>query len=342
MVCAALVLLLGGCSIGHYTHLLRGHLDLMSRREPITALLADPGIPESLRQGLQEAQAARTFAIATLRLPDNGSYTQYADLGRPFAQWSVMATPELSLEPRQWCYLLVGCFAYAGYFREVRARSEADALAEQGYDTHVGGITAYSTLGWFDDPVLNTMLAGSPERLAGLIFHELAHQRLHLSGDTAFNESFATFVEQQGLREYLRGQPGRLQSWQESAARRRQLAALMLDTRARLEVIYAGVDDNASKRRAKAAEFERLRAGYAEMRERWGAGPFDGWFEAPLNNARLLPFALYDRWVPAFNALFAQAGNDWEEFYRRADSMTEMAPAGRQALLESLLETHRR
>lgn len=332
-------LLLGGCSLGHYAHLLRGHLDLLSRREPITGLLAAPDTPERLRQDLRAAMAARAFAIGTLRLPDNGSYTQYADLGRPFVQWSVLAAPELSLEPRQWCYPFAGCFAYVGYYDEALARAEAASLAAAGFDTHVGGVTAYSTLGWFDDPVLNTMTAGPPERLAGLLFHELAHQRLHVGGDTAFNESYAAFVEQQGLREYLRDRPDRLQAWQAAAARRAQLSARMLETRTRLEQAYAGPEGDDHKRRRKGEEFARLRADYEEMRRLWGGdGSLDGWFQEPLNNARLLPFALYQRWVPAFARLHAEAGSDWEAFYRRCESLARLAPAERQQALQALLD----
>lgn len=330
--------LLGGCSAGHYAHLIRGHYELLSRRVPIAELLADPATPDSLRASLREVQAARAFSVATMRLPDNGSYTQYADLGRPYVQWSVFAAPELSLEPRQWCYLWFGCFAYRGYYDEVRARNEASALAADGYETYVGGIRAYSTLGWFDDPVLNTMLSGPSERTAGLLFHELAHQRLHVRDDTAFNESFAAFVGRQGVREFLRGQPARLAAWQVGLERTIRLAALMLETRAMLESVYLSAADDDTKRRLKRDAFAGLREHYAVLRGEWGgAGEFDGWFSDPLNNARLLPFGLYERWVPAFAALYRQAGSDWPAFYRLCEELAQLESAPRQAALDRLL-----
>lgn len=339
IVCVTILLLfLSACSVGHYTHLIRGHYDLLSRRIPISEVLADPATSESLQAALQEAQAARAFSVATMKLPDNGSYTQYADLGRPYVQWSVLAAPELSLEPKQWCYLWFGCFAYRGYYDEARARDDASTLAAQGYETYIGGIKAYSTLGWFDDPVLNTMLSGRSERIAGLLFHELAHQRLHVRDDTAFNESFAAFVERQGVQEFLRGQPERLTAWQRVAERVSRLAGLMLNTRTELQSVYASAADDDTKRRLKREAFAELLKQYAVLRSEWGGdGEFDGWFRDPLNNARLLPFGLYERWVPAFAALYRQAGSDWRAFYQRCEALAQLDFAARQAALARLL-----
>lgn len=335
---AGLILLLatglGGC---HYVHLLRGHYDLMSRRVPIAELLANAGTPDDVRHKLVVAQDARFFAVHTLQLPDNASYTLYADLQRPYVQWSVMAAPELSLKPKQWCFPVAGCVAYIGFYDREQALEEAQSLAGQGFDTHIGGVSAYSTLGWFDDPVLNTMLVGSDERLAGLIFHELAHQQLYASGDTMFNESLASFIEAQGLREFLSGQPERLQRWQVHAARHARVVDLMLDARARLEALYAGNADVATQRRLKQQEFERLQARYAELRMAWGeTADFDGWFADGFNNARLLPFGLYHQWVPAFAQLYRESAGDWKEFHRRAKALADLAPELRSRALSAL------
>ena len=189
-----LVLLTGCSSLGYYAQLAGGQWQLLQARQPVAELLADPRQPAELRRRLQRAQAARDFASTRLALPDNRSYRLYADLARPYVVWNLFATPEFSLEPVTHCFPIAGCVAYRGYFDEQRARGAAALLRVQGLDTEVAGVAAYSTLGWFDDPLLGGMLAWNDERLAGLIFHELAHQRLYLPGDTAFNESFARFV----------------------------------------------------------------------------------------------------------------------------------------------------
>ena len=247
---AAAVALLPGC---YYGHLARGQLDLLSKRVPIAEVLADPATDAALRRKLERALDARAFASRELGLPDNASYTSYADLGRPYAVWNVFAAPELALEPHEWCYPFLGCLAYRGFYDRARAEAAAAELKEQGLDVYVAGIPAYSTLGWFDDPLLNTM-NGEEDALAGTIFHELAHQVHFVDGDTAFNESFATFVEQEGLRRYLKDAPelaaaaARRERWQED------FVALMLGARERLAAIYASEAPDADKRERKRAE----------------------------------------------------------------------------------------
>ncbi|MGQ0587262.1 MAG: aminopeptidase [Gammaproteobacteria bacterium] len=330
---AALAAPLSGC---YYGHLLKGQVALLSAREPIDELIASPTTDAVLRARLERAQDARRFASRELKLPDNGSYTSYADLGRPYAVWNVFAAPELALEPHEWCYPLLGCLAYRGFYDVERAKREAAELGEEGLDTFVAGIGAYSTLGWFDDPLLNTM-RGEDDALAGTIFHELAHQVVFADGDTAFNESFATFVEQEGLRRYLAADPALAQA----AARRQQreddFLGLMMSARTRLEAVYQG-DGTADERRAgKREAFERLRQDYASLREQWGGdGRYDGWLAGELNNARMLPFGLYNRWVPAFAALFERELRDWRAFYRAAGELAELEEAERREQLARL------
>ena len=209
----ALTALLSGCQVGYYAHLLRGELDLLSRRQSIEGLLAAPQTDAALKPRLALALEARRFASRELRLPDNGSYTQYADLGRPYALWNVYASPEFALAGHEWCYPLLGCMEYRGFYDRERAEAEATRLRGQGLDVAVAGVPAYSTLGWFDDPVLNTLLRGPDDWLAGTVFHELAHQQLFAKGDTSFNESFASFVEEEGLRrDHYRRRDGSLRS----------------------------------------------------------------------------------------------------------------------------------
>jgi predicted aminopeptidase len=331
-------LLLSGCAnLDYLSHLAVGQARLLQAREPVSAILADPGADPQLQRRLALAQQARTFASAELGLPDNRSYRLYADLQRPYVVWNVFATAELSLAPQTHCFPIAGCVAYRGFYQQGRARGAAALLRQQGLDTHVAGIEAYSTLGWFDDPILNSMLRWDDERLAAVIFHELAHQQLYVQDDTAFNESFASFVEQQGLHQWLvsRGLPA-----QDDASERQnqQFIALILASRARLERLYASPRSDAEKRQGKAAEFARLRGEYRRLRDdQWhGDRRFDAWINAPLNNAKLLPFGLYDQWVPAFATLFRQAGGDWSVFYAQATVLGELPAKQRHARLNRL------
>ena len=328
---AAAFTLLPGC---YYGHLARGQFDLLSKRVPIAEVLADPATDAVLRRKLERALDARAFATRTLGLPDNASYTSYADLGRPYAVWNVFAAPELALEPHEWCYPFLGCLAYRGYYDRARAEAAAAELREQGLDVFVAGIPAYSTLGWFDDPLLNTM-AGDEDAIAGTIFHELAHQVQFVDGDTAFNESFATFVEQEGLRRYLKDAP----ELAAQAARRQRwhagFVALMLGARERLEQVYASDAPVADKRERKRAEFERLRADYTALRRAWRGDADTGTLENA-NNALLLPFGLYNTWVPAFERLFARERGDWRAFYRAVGDLAKLDEDERTARLEAL------
>ncbi|WP_068828875.1 aminopeptidase [Pseudomonas sp. BMS12] len=331
-------LLLNGCaSLDYYTQLGRGQLALLAAREPVDKLLADPARDPELRRRLALAQQARDFASRALHLPDNRSYRLYADLGRPYVVWNVFATPELSLAPLTHCFPIAGCVAYRGFYQQGRARGAAALLQGEGLDTYVAGIEAYSTLGWFDDPILNTMLHWGDERLAALIFHELAHQQLYVADDTVFNESFASFVEHEGARQW-RAARGLAPLDAGAERQRRQFTELILASRARLQALYESPASDAEKRQGKAAEFARLRLDYAALRDsQWqGDRRYDAWIAAPLNNARLLPFGLYDQWLDAFAALFAQVEGDWPAFYRRAADLGALPAAERERALRAL------
>ncbi|MCY1338150.1 putative aminopeptidase [compost metagenome] len=328
---------LSGCSgLAYYGQLAGGQLDLLRRREPVAAIVADPARDPELRRRLALAQQARTFASTALGLPDNRSYRVYAELDRPYVVWNVFATPELSLSPLTHCFPIAGCVAYRGYYRQGGARGAAALLQQDGWDTYVAGIEAYSTLGWFDDPLLSSMLRWDDERLAALIFHELAHQRLYVADDTAFNESFASFVEREGARQW-RAARGLPPADGKNERLREQFTALILASRERLQRLYASELSDAAKRAGKAAEFERLRGEYRQLRDHvWaGDGRYDAWINAPLNNARLLPFGLYDQWVPAFAALYRQAG-DWPRFYARVEALADLPAAAREEALRAL------
>lgn len=333
---------LNGCS-SYYGQLALGQLEVLRQRQPIEAIIADPSHDAALRERLAQVLQARTFASQVLALPDNDSYRLYADVQRPYVVWNLFATEEFSVAPREHCFPIAGCVAYRGYYRQGAARGEAARLQSRRLDTHVAGVEAYSTLGWFDDPLLNTMLRRNDEQLAALIFHELAHQQLYLPGDTAFNESYASFVEREGLRQWRasRGLPE-----QDERTRRyyRQLVELLLATRERLAELYASQRPEAELRRLKQAEFMRLRQDYRTMRDgAWGGDRrFDRWFAQPLNNATLLPFGLYDRWVPAFSAIFEQCDGDWIRFHRRVAELARLSSDEREARLFEAQAMHSR
>jgi predicted aminopeptidase len=332
------ILLLSGCSsVDYLAHLAHGEYGVLSARRPVDQVIADPATAPKLKQRLQLAEQARTFASDKLALPRNGSYTVYADVGRPYVVWNVFATPEFSLQPVTHCFLIAGCIGYRGYFDHDRAEAEAKALQKEGYETYIGGVPAYSTLGWFDDPILNTMLHWDDDVLDSTIFHELAHQKLYLEGDTTFNESFATFVEEEGLRQWRasRGLPVVVNTEQQ---RDEAFTQLVLTARERLERLYASGLPQQQMRAAKQAEIERLRTDYRTLRDtQWqGYKGYDEWVNAPINNARLLPFGLYHKWVPAFAALYAQEGGDWPRFYAAVKDLSRKSTEARTAALERL------
>ncbi len=335
-----LLLLLNGCtSVSYYSQLATGQLQLLRAREPVAEVIADPSRDQTLRAHLAQSQKARTFASEHLHLPDNQSYRLYADIGRPFVVWNVFVTPEFSLKPQNHCFPIAGCVAYRGYYSQSAARGEAALQRLQGMDVSIGGVEAYSTLGWFNDPIISSMMGWGDERLATLIFHELAHQRIYVKDDTEFNESFATFVEQEGTRQW-RATRGLAPDTGAQALRRDQFTQLVLDTRTRLEKLYAQPLPADQMRQRKADEFERLRSEYRQLRDSQWAGDrrYDAWVNAPMNNARLLPFGLYDQWVPAFAVLFKQEGGDWVRFYAAVEKLGALPVGERKATLKALAD----
>ena len=340
LLAGLMCVVLGGCSsVSYYSQLASGQWQLLRSREPVAEVIADPARPQVLRDHLAQSQKARSFASQQLHLPDNQSFRLYADIGRPFVVWNVFATPEFSLTPQNHCFPVAGCVAYRGYYKQSSARGEAALLRLQGMDVSIGGVEAYSTLGWFNDPIISSMMGWGDERLATLIFHELAHQRFYVKDDTEFNESFATFVEQEGTRQW-RAHRGLAPDNGAQAQQRYQFTQLVLDTRSRLERLYAQPLPAEQMRQRKAAEFERLRAEYRQIRDSQWAGDkrYDAWINAPMNNARLLPFGLYDQWVPAFSTLFRQTGGDWVAFYAAVERLGALPAGERKVALKVLAE----
>ncbi|ODS94739.1 MAG: hypothetical protein ABS56_17400 [Lautropia sp. SCN 69-89] len=344
----ALLALLGGCSSwregpSYYWQSMAGHLAVIREARPIDELLAGPALDPELRRKLEEVLAIRRFASAQLALPENGSYTEYADLKRPFVVWNVFATPELSLKLKEWCFPVAGCVGYRGYYDLQDAEHFAARLRAEGYEAFVRGVPAYSTLGWFDDPVLNTFVRYPDGELARLVFHELAHQELYLKGDTTFNESFATAVEQAGLERWLAAReaagadPALRTEWQRFAARREQFLALLARHRKALEAVYASDAADDEKRAAKGEIFAALRSDYETLKRQWGGyAGYDRWFAQPLTNAHLASVATYTAQVPAFRALLAREHGNLPAFYAAARRLAGMPKAEREQALAAL------
>ena len=319
-----LVVFLAGCeTLGYYAQAVGGHLEIMSRTQPVQTLLADPQTPLALRQKLETAQGIRDYATRELKLPDNGSYRGYAELPRPFVVWNVVATEAFSLEPLQSCFPFVGCVAYRGFFARADAEGYAKELQAKGHDVYWYGVRAYSTLGRFDDPLLSTFIHSSDRELARLLFHELAHQVAYSKDDSTFNESFAVAVEREGLRRWLAGRDAELNDYAEARRRGDALTAVIEASRSRLAALYKQKLAPEETRRRKAEEMNALKAALAAFPPYVGVEP---------NNAFIAARATYTRLVPEFEKLLAEEGGDLARFYARVKKLAASERSSRGPL----------
>lgn len=313
------VLVLCGCqSVSYYSQAINGQLNIMMNRQPISELLDDSMTPENLTKRLSLVLEIREFAQNELHLPVQNHYLSYVDLNRPYVVWNVFAAPEFSLTPKTWCYPVVGCVVYRGYFSEEAAHRYADGLKKRNYDVYVGGAIAYSTLGWFDDPVLSTIMYLSETESAALIFHELAHQILYIPDDTAFNESFATAVEQEGMRRWLitKGDFEAYNLFIVKYQRHRQFVDLIMNYRRQLESLYQSSLKAPEKKGKKAVLFNQLKRDHDTLKNKWnGTSPYDSWFRDSLNNAKLVSVLTYQDFVPAFRKMLQKKDGDLKKFY---------------------------
>ena len=339
----SLVLTSTGCAqLSYYAQATQGHLGLVASAKPINQWLADPKISDQLKQRLTRTQQIRKFAVQELDLPDNGSYTRYAELNRPYVVWNVIATPELSMKPVQWCFPIAGCVDYRGYYRKEDAQRFAHDLRSQGYEVRVSGVPAYSTLGWFDDPVLSTFIAYPEAEVARMLFHELAHQVAYAPGDTPFNESFATTVESIGVEQWLdkHGNPDSRERYRQFRQRKRDFIDLLTQHRQRLEEVFATDISDDEKRNQKALVITSLKQAYHQIRdEKWGGySGYDQWFNEPITNAHFVLVATYEELVPAFQALHAKSGS-LKKFYANVQAMAKQDKARRREQLALLFAT---
>lgn len=335
----ALLLLSAGvnsCAMPFYWQAISGEVELLRKRTPIEKVLADPDASPRVKQVLGDVSAMKKFAVERLGLPENRSYTTYADLGRDYVVWNVVATREFSVVPKRWCFPFAGCVSYRGFFSEERALKFKKALDKEGLDTYLGGSTAYSTLGYFNDPILNTMIDGGEQYTASVLFHELAHQRLYVKDDSAFSEAFAMTVEEYGTEQWLRsrGDTQGLERYEQRLRRRSQFSALVARQQQRLRELFAQPITPEEKREKKAAAYAEMRAEYRKLKASWGgARDYDGWFDGPLNNAALAAVATYRRWLPTLKDRLEQLGV--QKFYGEMERLARMSTSERQIVLQA-------
>jgi predicted aminopeptidase len=335
----ALMCLVGCTSIEYYAQAVSGHFEVMWHAVPIDERLREGDTPAPLKQKLERALVIREFASRELGLPDNDSYRRYADLGRSYVLWNVFAAPEFSVAPIQSCFPFAGCVSYRGFYSEGAAKKHADALAGEGDDVYIGGVTAYSTLGWFSDPLLSTFINYPEPEVARIVFHELAHQEVYVKGDTVFNESFAVAVEEEGLRRWLEreGTPEQRTAYADSRRRQAEFAALVLRYRARLADFYAKPNSTEDKREGKRRLFAEMNDEYGALKISWGGfAGFDRLLARGLNNAFLVSIASYTELLPAFRALLAQNKGDLPALYGAVRDLAKLDKPERDARLAEL------
>ncbi len=339
---------LSGCGeISYYFQCAKGQINLLQRAKPIEQLLDDPTLTPDLHDRLQLVQQIRDFASSELLLPDNDSYRSYADIERPYVVWNIVATDEFSLQPQQWCFPVAGCVSYRGYFHQEDAEKLASQLRQENKDVNLYGVQAYSTLNWFSDPVLNTFINSSETRLAGLIFHELAHQLIYVKGDSAFNEAFAVTVQMEGVHRWLK-QQNHPQGWEKYLQSRKQLQTfhqLLFDTRDQLAVLYGKNDlSDQQKRLQKEQIFTTTQHRYAELQNLGELDQrFDRWMAEGLNNARLAAIATYYDLLPGFQQLLANHNHNLTTFYQQVEKLAKTSVSERHSALsdsQKSPETH--
>jgi predicted aminopeptidase len=337
---ALLAIVLVSCeTVGYYSQAARGQLTIVFGREDIQHLIERPDLSEELAGKFAKVMDIREFAESELGLPVGGNYSSYVDVEREHVVWNVFAAAEFSVDPVNWCYPIAGCVAYRGYFSEKSALSYAAKLEEDGFDVYTGGVDAYSTLGWFEDSLLSTVLNRADYQLAGLIFHELAHQLVYLPGDTTFNESFATAVEREGVRRWLAksNKDFNIDAALLDYDRQQQFVDLVGGYRDRFESLYQ-LEINESSMRSQKLELQQtLREEYAVLKQQWqGYEGYDGWFSRSLNNAQLSTVASYNDLLPFFAAVFEQSNQDFSTFYAEVSRIADLPEQERDELVAAI------
>ncbi|RLA13296.1 MAG: aminopeptidase [Gammaproteobacteria bacterium] len=332
-----LLLLLNACSdLGYYWHTANGHMTLMNNRVDIDVMLEDPELEPKLRERLRLVKEIRDFSVETLSLPESDSYNNYVQLDRPYALKNLFAATEFSTDLHVWCYPIVGCASYRGYYDEDRLAGYVEQLKAQNFDTYIGFVPAYSTLGWFDDPVLSSFIYWPDYRLAGLLFHELTHQRIFIENDTRFNESLASAVQQAGTELWLKSSNRSAQQveFRRSIEYQREVVGLIEQTRETLTALYQGDQDETIKRVQKQVIFANTRESYVALAQRLNyRGGYESWFAGELNNAKLGSVSAYHEQLPAFLAILKARNYDFSAFFDTVEGISELEKAERDACL---------
>ncbi|MGV3741965.1 MAG: aminopeptidase [Burkholderiaceae bacterium] len=341
-VFAGAISLVAGCAqLGYYMQAMQGQFALIAEARPIEDWLADPGVEDTLKFKLSKVKQIRRFAANELGLPDNDTFKSYTDLKRSYALWNVVATPELSLKPLQWCFPIAGCVNYRGYYSKDEANAFAATLRDQGYDVQVSGVPAYSTLGWFSDPVLSSFIQYPEGQLAKLVFHELAHQVAYAKDDSKFNESFAVAVEEAGIERWMEqhGDAKTRAAYEQHESRRKDFLALLMKYRNQLELNYERDASKADKRRQKKLVFEAMRDEYEILKASWdGYAGYDRWFADSLSNAHLSSIATYHDLVPGFKAMLSRE-RDFGKFYSAVRTLSVLDKETRHMKLAQFAKT---
>lgn len=333
-----IVFSLPGCaSIKYYSQSIQGQFEVIQKRQAITDIINKQDISSSLRNELMSVLLLRHFSTEQLGLPINNSYLSYTDLERDYVIWNIFANDEFSIEPLSWCYLIVGCLSYRGYFSQSEAEQHAMQLKKQGYDIYLGGVAAYSTLGWFDDPVLNTMLPWGETYLATVMFHELAHQQLYIKNDTEFNESYADAVAHIGVTKWLEQKQDKeqLKEYQLSQSHEKAFVALVIRYKSILDKLYKSSENENIKRKRKKDLFKKMRDEYFELTQEWGANPYKKLFSSEMNNAKLASIVTYRKFVPAFLEIYEKLNKNLARFYSFSKLLSHCKPMKRKEILKT-------
>jgi len=340
IICLCSLAFITGCSnLGYYAQSISGQLSILNNRQPIEELLVSDDIDPELKRKLKLTLKIRDFASEELELPENDSYRSYVDTGRPYVVWNIVAAPEFSLKLEEWCFLFAGCIRYRGYFSEEDVVEYSQQYREKSYDVYLRGVAAYSTLGWFDDPILNTVIHRDDIQLVGLIFHELSHQVVYVDNDSAFNESFSKTVELEGIRLWLarNGEEKDFIKYKNDSSRRNDFIQLVISTYDKLEKLYAQNIPASEMRAKKQQVIEEMKDAYQEIKKHWnGYEGYDKWFSTEINNAKIAAITTYADFVPAFTALFKKSNNDFEKFYAAVEELGALPEKERKAKLEKL------
>jgi len=316
---------------------MQGQFEVLQKRQNINTVLEDKTISEILQNKLKTVLSIREFSVQQLGLPHNDSYLSYADLGRDYVIWNIFANEEFSLKPQTWCYLIAGCLSYRGYFSKSDAINYANELKNQGYDIYLGGVSAYSTLGWFDDPVLNTMLKWSDIRLATVIFHELAHQQLYIKNDTEFNESYADAVAHIGVTKWLEKHPDKnlINVYQQSQQQEKEFVDLILRYKIKLNKVYQSQKNNKQKRKLKKEILNKMHDDYLNMSKSWNKNTYEAWFSSGVNNAKLAAIITYREYVSDFLDIYQKLQGNLPLFFSYSKLLSNCKPMKRKKILKN-------